>query len=123
MKQFNFVKGRGGEGIARKYLEEKGFELVETNHINYMGEIDLVMIDKNELVFVEVKLKTSDDWGSPEEMVSRGKLNRVMRVATAFLSLRPDVGQKFKKYRIDVVCINSNANLEAKNVRHYRGVF
>ncbi len=123
MKQFNFAKGRNGEGEARKYLESVGFDFVEGNHVNPRGEIDLIMSDKEELVFVEVKLKTSDRWGNPEEMIDKRKLSRVRAAAEAFLVIRSDLASKFKKYRVDAVCIDSNQNMEIQNIRHYKGIY
>jgi len=65
MKQQNYSKGRAGEEIAKKYLEEKGFVWIDSNYENKIGEIDLIMIDKDWLVFVEVKYKKTDRLGIP----------------------------------------------------------
>jgi putative endonuclease len=128
VKQFNFDKGRLGEDMARKYLEEKGYVLVEANHRNYLGEIDLVMTKQKipdrvrndaglKLVFVEVKLKIGQYWGTPEEMLSKSKLARVERVANAFLVLNP----KYKDYvtRLEAVCIVLNEDQTVNRISHY----
>lgn len=104
-KKFNYKKGRKGEKLAEKWLESKGFDLVETNYRNELGEIDLIMIDGEVLVFVEVKLKIGEDFGRPEEMISRGKLWQIRRVAESYLTLKPEMAEKYKKYRIDAVCV------------------
>jgi len=65
----NYKTGKEGEEIARKFLVQKGFRLIESNYSNKLGEIDLIMLDKEVLVFVEVKLKIGDKFGSPEEMI------------------------------------------------------
>lgn len=117
MKQQNFDKGRLGEGMARKFLEEKGYVLVESNHRNYLGEIDLVMIKDGAIVFVEVKLKIGDVWGTPEEMLNKGKLARVERVANAFLVLNPKYKDLVK--RIEAVCIVLNQDKTVNRISHY----
>ena len=104
-KKLNYRKGKKGEETARKWLEGKGFELVEANYGNELGEIDLIMRDKDVLVFVEVKLKVGEEFGRPEEMINRGKMGQIRRVAQGYLTLKPAMGEKYKKYRIDAVCI------------------
>ena len=101
----NYKKGKEGEEIAKKFLEQKGFRLIESNYNNKLGEIDLIMSNKEVLVFVEVKLKVGDKFGSPEEMISKYKLNRIRRIAESFLMLNPEIKRNFLKYRLDAVCI------------------
>ena len=99
----NYKKGKEGEEIAKKFLEQKGFRLIESNYNNKLGEIDLIMSNKEVLVFVEVKLKVGDKFGSPEEMISKYKLNRIRRIAESFLMLNPEIKRNFLKYRLDAV--------------------
>jgi len=113
MKQENYKKGKFGENIALKFLIDKDFELVEQNYQNKLGEIDLIMRDREWLVFVEVKYK-SDDWqGTPEEMINKGKLYQVRRVAESYIYLKKP---KEKKYRIDAVCILN------EKIKHYENI-
>lgn len=122
MKQYNYQKGKTGEQQARDFLEDKGYQMIEINHRNQRGEIDLIMRDNDWLVFVEVKLKTSSVWGEPEEMIDKRKLFRVKNAAEAFLVLRPDVSIDLKKFRIDAVCITCQNNNTIK-INHYRGIY
>lgn len=104
-KQQNYNKGRASEGTAKQYLEQKGFEWIESNFEVDIGEIDLIMQDDDWLVFVEVKYKSDDLMGRPEEMIGKRKLAQVRRVAEIYLLLNPIIRRKFYKYRIDAVCI------------------
>jgi putative endonuclease len=104
-REQNFNKGRSGEETARNYLESKGFEWVESNYANDIGEIDLIMIDKKWLVFVEVKYKTDDKFGIPEEMIGKNKLAKIKRVAEIYLMLNPKMRRRYVQQRIDAVCI------------------
>lgn len=122
MKKLNYYKGRLGEDIAKTYLEDKGYELIEANHRNYLGEIDLVFkkpkIDQNILVFVEVKLKIGDDFGQPEEMLTTSKLKRVERIAVAFLKINQKTYGQYQT-KIEAVCIVLNPDKTIKRITHY----
>ncbi|HWS48670.1 MAG TPA: YraN family protein [Candidatus Methanoperedens sp.] len=113
-KNENYHKGQYGENIAKEYLLEKGFVFIEANFENKIGEIDLIMSDKKWLVFVEVKYKSDDRLGIPEEMINRNKICQVKRVAESYL-IEKKVNF-FEEYRIDAVCILGN------EVRHYENV-
>ncbi|MEK7527627.1 MAG: YraN family protein [Patescibacteria group bacterium] len=109
----NYNKGKRGEGVALEYLLKKGFELVEKNYENILGEIDLIMTDHDWLVFVEVKYKTDDFLGLPEEMINKNKLYRIKKVAESYVFLNKP---RQVKYRIDAVCILGN------QIRHYENI-
>lgn len=119
----NYKTGKEGEEIARKFLVQKGFRLIESNYSNKLGEIDLIMLDKEVLVFVEVKLKIGDKFGSPEEMISKYKLSQIRRVAETFLVLNPDISKRLVKYRIDAVCIVLNEDKTINRINYYENVY
>jgi putative endonuclease len=105
VKQLNHDKGKQGEKLALDFLLNKGMRLVEVNFRTEIGEIDLIMADKDWLVFVEVKYKQDGRLGLPEEMIGSKKISQVRRVAEGYLMIRGEVARKFKKYRLDAVCI------------------
>lgn len=105
-----------GEVEARVYLETKGFEFVEANFEVDIGEIDLIMKDKDWLVFVEVKYKSDDRMGIPEEMIGPNKIAQVKRVAEIYLMKNPKIRRQYQKWRIDAVCILG------KQIRHYENI-
>lgn len=119
----NYNKGKEGEDIAREYLIKKGFELIESNYSNNLGEIDLIMSDKDWLVFVEVKLKIGDKFGHPEEMIGKNKLSQVRRVAELFLILESPMAKKYKKYRIDAVCIVLDYDKTVERISYYDNLY
>ncbi|MBK5278443.1 MAG: YraN family protein, partial [Bacteroidia bacterium] len=71
-------KGKQGEAIAAEYLIGKGFEIVEQNYRSKRSEIDLIAKQNNWLVFVEVKLRTSDAYGYPEDFVDYKKAKNII---------------------------------------------
>jgi len=116
IKTENYNKGRGGEDLAKKYLMEKGFGWIESNFLCDIGEIDLIMTDNDWLVFVEVKYKSDDKFGIPEEMISPGKISQIKKVAQIYLMTRPEINKKYSKYRVDAVCILG------EQIRYYENV-
>lgn len=94
--------GNYGEDLACKFLEERGFKIVERNYFYGHGEIDIITKDGDELVFVEVKYRTNDEYGPPELSISKGKQRLVRRTAEAYLF---ENGIKDQKCRIDLIAI------------------
>ena len=117
MKQQNYAKGRIGETIAKDFLIEKGYCLIESNFEIDCGEIDLIMSHNDYLVFVEVKFKSNDYMGKPEEMIGKRKIFQVRRVAEIYLLKNPLIKSIYKKYRIDAVCILGNI------INHYENIY
>jgi len=67
-----------GERFAREYLEEKGYKIIEQNYKTKYAEIDLVARKGKELVFVEVRTKKGEDFGTPEETINNKKMRKVV---------------------------------------------
>lgn len=65
-------------------LQERGFVVVARNFRTKFGEVDIVAVDGKELVFVEVKMRTSEGFGLPEEAVDVRKMEKVKRMAEYF---------------------------------------
>ncbi len=112
--------GKWGETEARRYLETKAYVLIERNFRVPEGEIDLVMQDGDIVVFIEVKTRTSDRFGAPEESVSAAKRKRLLRAAWAFLQERERVDAS---WRIDVVAIEASPNWTIQRLDHYQSAF
>lgn len=116
MKKFNREVGQVGEAAAEAVLVKKGYELVLRNFSTRFGEIDLIMRDGERLVFVEVKTKKGLEFGTPEEMFTRGKYNKVKRMATAYLK------GKEVPCRIDMVAVELDEQNLPVALRHYENV-
>lgn len=117
MKFNNRKIGRLAENLATNALEKKGYQILENNFSNRFGEIDIIAKDKETLVFVEVKAKTGADFGLPEEMISRGKLQRVKNMAVIYLK-----GQNVQ-CRIDVVAVVLSLDGNLVRLTHYENVY
>lgn len=105
--------GQLGEKLAKKFLEERGYNIICQNFRGRQGEIDIIAKDKDEtIVFVEVKTRTSLIFGSPAEAVGETKIEHIMKTAKYFLyrnkmnnkSIRFDVIEVFickGRYRVN----------------------
>lgn len=81
----NIEKGAKGELIAKTYLVSKGFKILETNYRNNIGEIDIIALDKNILVFIEVKTRTNINYGYPFEAVNSRKQRKIINCSYVYI--------------------------------------
>ncbi len=110
--------GRAGEAMARQYLEEHGFTIVETNYRFGHGEIDIIARDGEDLVFCEVKARWNDQYGPPEYAVTPKKQQQVRNIAERYLYER---GIREQACRFDVVAIEVKDGIP--EIRHLRNAF
>lgn len=79
------ILGTSGEVLAKKFLEKKGYRIVEVNYVNKIGEIDIIAKQGETIVFVEVKTRSSLKFGRPSEVVGLNKQNKIRSVALSYL--------------------------------------
>jgi putative endonuclease len=94
--------GREGEAVAEAYLRARDYRILARNFRCRSGEIDIVALDGDMLVFVEVRSRRGDRAGTPFESVNPRKQQQVVKVARLFLSQR---GWHDRTARFDVVGI------------------
>ncbi len=92
--------GKFGENEAVEYLKQKGYKILERNFSCKRGEIDIIALDKSEIVFIEIKARMSLKYGLPSEAVTKRKLEHIYKTAEYFLYVRNLEGQNA---RIDVI--------------------
>src|SRR2546425_10797101 len=80
--------GKEGERVASRFLEARGYRILERNYRTRRGEIDLIAEDGRILVFVEVKVRLDDRFGGPAAAITRAKQARVARLAQQYLVWR-----------------------------------
>lgn len=112
--------GRFGEQLAVQHLEGAGLEILARNWRCPAGELDVVALDGDVLVFVEVKTRSSLAYGDPAEAVGARKAAQVRRVALHWLAEHPE--RFWPELRFDVVAVVRNA-AGGPSVRHIRGAF
>ena len=107
----NRRKGIEAESCAMDFLRKKGFCLWERNFHLRGGEIDLIFLDGPEVVFVEVKSRTTTAFGHPIEALTPWKRERLWRTAQIYLSQR---GWQKRSFRFDLICILNELKQESK---------
>jgi len=94
--------GKKGEELARRFLQTLGYRIVTGNYKTKFGEIDLIAEEGEDLVFIEVKTRTTVNFGLPAEAVSRAKQTTIMQVARHYLA---DESRTDCSVRFDVVAV------------------
>lgn len=79
---------RIGEDHAARYLRAKGYRVLERNYRAPAGEVDIVAEERGMLAFVEVKTRSSDEFGEPRESVAPWKQRRIASIAASYLGAR-----------------------------------
>lgn len=79
------ILGKKGEALVFAYLKKIGYKILKKNYKNIIGEIDIIAKDKDYIVFVEVKTRTSRAFGDPLEAIDETKQLKIRQVATMYL--------------------------------------
>jgi len=112
--------GARGERAAAEFLERLGYRILDRGRRYKFGELDLVALDGETIVFVEVKTRRRDDLASPAEAVDRRKQERLTRAALAYLKRRRLLG---RRTRFDIVSIVWSDDASPPNITHLRAAF
>ena len=112
--------GRWGEDIAVAHLEHAGYEVLARNWRCRQGELDVVVRQGSALVFVEVKTRSSQDFGEPAEAVTRIKANRIRGLAGQWLVQHRPRG--VEDLRFDVVAVLRRYGVPPE-ITHLQGAF
>jgi len=115
--------GSAGEAAAAWYLEKKGWKILERNYRCRLGEIDLIALDGNVLVFVEVRSRSSASFGVPQESVGYKKQNKVRSVARYYM-MGKKVKYQFSGCRFDVLAVKFNKESgKTESIEHIENAF
>ena len=107
-----------GEDLACKYLKKLGFKILERNYRKTYGEIDVIALDKDVLTFVEVKTRTSGQFGTPLESITPWKLKSVIKTAQYYEMTHQKLP---KSLRIDAVSVILNGD-KASNIELIKNI-
>jgi putative endonuclease len=103
-----YLSGPDAEQLACNYLLKQGLRLLDQNYRTKRGEIDLIMQDGGALVFVEVRFRKTDRFGSAEESITKQKCQRLQAAAKVYLQLQGS--GKTESVRFDAVALSPDAN-------------
>lgn len=116
--QTDFYKkllGRLGEQSASKYLTKKKYKIIEKNFTTKVGEVDLIALYGDLLVFIEVKTRSSTVYGNPAEAVDYNKQRKYVLLAQQYVFMHPEHNKR--SIRFDVVEILN------EQINHIEGAF
>lgn len=115
------ISGAWGEALAARYLQKRRYRLLASGYRSRFGEIDLIVANRRFLVFVEVKLRKSDDFAQALESVDRYKQERIKKTALMYLQQFPTDLQP----RFDVIEIYAPQGIETRRpkINHLEDAF
>jgi len=116
MAKHNIV-GKKGEEIAETFLKDKGYSILHVNWRSHPYEIDLVARDRNELVIVEVKTRSSLNYGLPEESVHETKRKNLLLATEAYI----EENEIDLSCRFDIIAVLIQSN--RINIKHLQDAF
>ena len=93
--------GKHGENLAGIYFTQKGYEILYSNWRHGHWEVDIIATKNNMLHFIEVKTRTSEKYGYPEENIDRKKIRYLINASEQFLFLNP----QWQRIQFDVLSI------------------
>ncbi len=109
--------GKWGEGVAGRFLQEKGYLLLETNYRCRWGEVDIVAQEGDDLVFLEVRTRRGVQYGTPEESITAAKARRLVATAQEYLQ---EHDQDHAGWRIDLIAIRLDGDRRVQDITHLR---
>jgi len=114
--------GARGEAIAKRYLQRLGYRCVEASYRSWVGEIDLVMLDHRQLVFVEVKTWRAAEAGEgPADSVDQRKQWQLTRCAEEYLT-RYRLWSQPARFDVVAIVLDPGSRLP-DSITHYRSAF
>ncbi|MCL5438970.1 MAG: YraN family protein [Patescibacteria group bacterium] len=108
-----------GEDLAAKHLIKNGYKIVERNFRKGYGELDIIAIDKNVLVFIEVKTRKSMNFGGPFEAITPYKLRTLVKTAEYYKWSHKNLPDQM---RIDAIGITLDAGGSIMELEHIKNI-
>lgn len=115
----NTSKGNQGEDLAVEFLEKKNYQILERNFRIRGGEVDIVARDQECLVFIEVKMRNSHEFGLPEEAITPQKIHLLKRTALFYCTQHK---WNNRPYRIDALAIDASNSFFGPVISHFKNI-
>lgn len=111
--------GKKGEALAKSYLEIKGYEILDENWCFGKAEVDIIAFKDKTIVFIEVKARSGNFFGEPEDFVNEKKQILFSKAAEEYVYIMNHKGE----IRFDIVAILFNNNFEKYTLKHIKDAF
>lgn len=112
--------GRKGEDAAARYLEKNNYHVLYRNYSCRLGEIDIVAREREVIVFVEVRSRSSDNYGTPQESITSRKKMKLRQLAWHYLK---SVGKTNESCRFDVIAVLFDKEGRIIRLEHIENAF
>ncbi len=112
--------GSAAENFVEGCLERSGYTIIERNWRVRQGEIDIIALDGDVLVFVEVRSRKGDRFGTAEESVTAAKLDRIVVAGLAYLEENSQFAEHY--WRIDLVAVTLGRSGAVERYNHYKNI-
>lgn len=113
--------GKLGENLAVEHLEKENYKILERNWVYKNAEVDIIAQKENILVVVEVKTRSSLDFGSPQDFVKPKKIQLLIKAVNAYINYREKDFEEDINVRFDIVAIHKNG--ESFAIEHLTDAF
>lgn len=113
--------GKLGEDLAAAHLEQNGYSIIERNFVIQKAEIDIIAQKDNVLAIVEVKTRSSLDFGSPQDFVKSKKIQLLIKAVNAYINDREKDFREDLEIRFDIVAVYKNG--ESFAIEHLTDAF
>ncbi|MCV2485818.1 YraN family protein [Flavobacterium sp. SH_e] len=113
--------GKLGEDLAAVHLEENGYSILERNFVIQKAEIDIIAQKDSVLAIVEVKTRSSLDFGSPQDFVKQKKIQLLIKAVNAYINDREKDFAEDLEIRFDIVAVHKNGETFA--IEHLTDAF
>jgi putative endonuclease len=111
--------GKWGEQLAIRWLSDHGLKLLQQGVRTPHGEIDIIMSEDDQIVFVEVKTRRNENFGYPESALTKMKFQHITSSAEYFFQQNPELDDN---WRIDVVAIIGSQTMKYPNIQWFKNV-
>ncbi len=117
---YNKIVGEFGEKLAREFLLKRGYEIIEKNIKLSYREIDIIAKKNNDLIFIEVKTRTTNKFGGADESVYMNKIESLKNAVENYLE---NLDKNFyNDLRIDLIAVNVDKVKKIANIKHYKAI-
>lgn len=118
MEGYKIKLGRYGEKLAAEFLMRRGCQIIDKNFYTPYGEIDLIAQTGDEILFCEVKTRTTSVYGFPEEAVDKHKREKFLTAAQVYLSQN-----NFNQFwRFDIISVQLDLSKKKAQLRWFRDI-
>ena len=112
--------GKFGQQLAAQFLLKKNYQFLAENYYCQAGELDLIFADQGQIVFIEVKTRLSNEFGLPEEAITKSKKEKLYQASLQYLT---DQQINHDNWRIDCLAVELDKVNKKAKIRHHKNIY